>query len=257
MSIYQHINHIENTNQKAALCVIVSTKGSTPRKASAKMLVLENGKIHGSIGGGALEKTVIEQALDVIKKQKPSIFTHALVQDLGMCCGGSVDIYIEPIVNKIKLYIFGAGHIGKALARLAHQLGFMVTVIDERLEFIKELQTVVQVPTINLYHHSAFQELVFDDQTFVAVITHNHAYDREIVAYCAKQPHSYLGMIGSKRKVEVAKKMFREGNILTEEDMAHIDWPIGIPIKAQAPEEIAVAILAKLIDVRSSIRIPL
>lgn len=247
------------------LCVIVSTKGSTPRKTAAKMLVVETGKIYGSIGGGALEKTVIEQALGVIKTQKPSIFTHVLVQELGMCCGGSVDIYIEPIVNKIKLYIFGAGHIGKALATLAHQLGFMVTVIDERLEFIKELELIISFPspkgegkgegikTINLYHHSAFQELVFDDQTFVAVITHNHAYDREIVAYCAKQPHSYLGMIGSKRKVEVAKKMFREGSILTEADMQHIDWPMGLPIKVQTPEEIAVAILAKLIDVRSSL----
>lgn len=272
-SIYQSIAEIENSTQKAVLCVITHTKGSVPRKAGSKMLVLEDGKIIGTIGGGSLEKKVIEDALEVLKIQKPSTFTHALVQDHGMCCGGTVEIYIEPIVNKKKLYIFGGGHIGKALTQFAQQLNFMVTVIDERLEIIKELQIASSVPspkgevqpvhrsnsigggeglkTINLYHHSAFQELKFDEQTFVCVITHNHAYDREIVAYCAKQPHLYLGMIGSKRKVEVAKKLFREGNILTEEEMNQIDWPMGIPIKAQTPEEIAVAILAKLIDVRN------
>jgi xanthine dehydrogenase accessory factor len=259
LSIYKYISELEDGSQRAVFCIITQTKGSVPRKAGAKMLVLGNGKIYGSIGGGSLEKKVIEDALEVIKTQKPSTFTHALVQDHGMCCGGTVEIYIEPIVNRKKLYVFGGGHIGKALAQYAHQLGFMVTVIDERLEIIREIENLVpsegQLPaikTLNLYHHSSFQELEFDKQAFICVITHNHAYDREIIACCAKKPHAYLGMIGSKRKVEVAKKLFREGNLLTEEEMDKIDWPMGIDIKAQTPEEIAIAILAKLIDVRNS-----
>ncbi len=251
-SIYQHISAIENSSQKAVLCIITHTKGSVPRKAGAKMLVLETGKIYGSIGGGSLEKKVIEDALKVIKIQKTSTYSHALVQDHGMCCGGIVEIYIEPIVNKKNLYIFGGGHIGKALAQYAYQLNFIVTVIDERLDILNEIQPT-EIKTINLYHHSAFQELQFNDQALICVITHNHAYDREIVAYCAKQPHAYLGMIGSKRKVEVAKKLFREGNVLTEDEMNKIDWPMGINIKVQTPEEIAIAILAKLIDVRNTI----
>ena len=169
-----------------------------------------------------------------------------------MCCGGSVEIYIEPIVTKKNLFIFGAGHIGAALAQFAHQLQFNVTVIDERDEMVEPLENTG--PTIIHKQHSrAFDQLNFTPETLVCVITHDHAYDREIVAHCAKQPHAYLGMIGSQRKVEMAKKTFLAGDILTEDEMAAIDWPMGIDIRVETPEEIAIAILARLIDVRSGL----
>lgn len=214
------------------------------------MLVLENGKILGTIGGGTLEMKVIKDALSVIEKKKPATFSHALVHDHGMCCGGTVEIFIEPIMNKKKLHIFGAGHIGKALAMFAKELDFNVTLIDERDEAVDELQAD-DYTIITKKHKRAFKDLTFDENTFACVITHNHAYDREIVAHCAKQPHAYLGMIGSQRKIEVAKKTFLAGKTLTEKEMKNIDWPMGVAIDVQTPEEIAISILAKLIDVRS------
>jgi len=249
-SIFEKISEIENSTQLAVLCTVVNTKGSTPQKAGAKMIVCDSGKIFGTIGGGSLEKKVIENALTVIQKKKPAIFSHALVHDHGMCCGGTVEIFIEPIVNKKKLYIFGAGHIGKALAKFSSELDFGVTLVDERDDAFDNLK-IKGCSLINKKHKRATKELDFDKNTFVCVITHNHAYDREIVSYCAKQPHAYLGMIGSERKVEVAKKTFKAGNILSLKEMKNIDWPMGVNIKVQSPEEIAIAILAKLIDVRS------
>ena len=172
------------------------------------MIVYGDGKIDGTIGGGQLEATVISQALEVLKTNRPQTFQHALVHDHGMCCGGSLEIFIEPIITMKKLYIFGAGHIGKALARFANELNFKVTLIDERPEAFDH-PALADIQKLNKTHRVVFDELTFDENTFVAVVTHDHSIDREIVAYCAKQPNAYLGMIGSLRKVELAKKTFR------------------------------------------------
>jgi len=251
-SIYHKIAELENSSREAALCIVIDTKGSAPRKTGAKMLVLSNGSIHGSIGGGALEMKVIQDAIGVISSKMPSTFKHQLVHDHGMCCGGTVEIFIEPIVNRKKLYIFGAGHIGKSLAIFAEKLDFNVSLIDERDNSFSG----VEQNGIALHlakHKKILKELQFDTNTFIAVVTHNHAYDREIVEYCAKQPHAYLGMIGSERKVEIAKKTFKAGNKLNDKEMKGIDWPMGIQINAQTPGEIAVSILAKMINVRATI----
>ncbi len=249
-NIYQKLYEIENSRTKAALCLVIHTKGSTPRKIGAKMLVLEDGQIYGTIGGGSLEHKVIQDALGIIQSQKAEVFQHALVHDHGMCCGGSVEIFIEPVMNKKALYIFGAGHIGKALANLAHQLDFHVTLIDDRVEQLKDFedQNFTLIPQ---HYELAFEKLIFDQDTFIAVMTHDHAFDRAITAYCAQQDFAYLGMIGSLRKMEMAKKIYRTSGQLTEEQISRIDSPMGIPLLAQTPSEIAISILAKLIDVRS------
>ena len=252
LDVYHHLAQLVESGGSAALCTVVGSKGSTPRKPGAKMVVHADGSIVGTIGGGALEAQVIEDALGVLKSGNAASFNHALVHDHGMCCGGTVELFIEPIVGKKRLYIFGAGHIGRALAGFAAQLEFAVTLLDERPETLNDLPASVQ--TINQHHNMALKELAFDDNTLVAVITHDHAYDREIVAHCVQQPHAYLGMIGSERKVEMARKTFLAGNQLTEAQLAGIDWPIGIDIRVETPAEIAIAILARLIDLRAGMR---
>ena len=249
-SIYKKLAALEKSDGKGALCTIVNCSGSTPRKTGTKMLVYEDGSIFGTIGGGALEKTTIKNAIDIIKLRRANSFEHTLVQDLGMCCGGALTIFIEPILNKKKLYIFGAGHIGKALAHFASEVDFSVTVIDERPAELAPLKNN-GIAVIHKKYSRAFNELNFNNNTFIAVITHDHAFDRDIVSFCANQPHQYLGMIGSLRKVEIAKKAFKTGKKLTDQQMKAIDWPMGIEIDAITPKEIAISILAKMIDVRS------
>lgn len=249
-NIYTKIIEVENGNQKAALCTIIDVKGSAPRKVGAKMLVMQNGTITGTIGGGALEKKVIEQALDVIKSNNSDIVKHNLVSELAMCCGGTVELFIEPIMNKKKLYIFGAGHIGKALANFAHTLDFLVTLIDERYEAFED-ENISSHNRINEHHAAAINQLTFDENTFIVILTHNHAYDREILALTSKKKQGYIGMIGSERKVTIAKKNLIASNILNQKELEHIDMPIGIDINAITPQEIAISILAKLIESRN------
>ncbi len=252
-SIYQELQKAYTSGRKAALCIITDTKGSTPRKIGAKMIVYATGDIFGTIGGGTLEHKVIEDALIVIDKNEAENFTHALVQDHQMCCGGSLDIYIEPIAMKSNLYIFGAGHIGKHLAHFASLCEFDVTVIDERKEMFSD-DLLKGVAHKNMHHMAAIEELSFNAQTYICVVSHDHVFDREIVVACAKKQHAYLGMIGSQRKVVMAKKIFKEGALLTESEMSSIDWPMGIEMQSETPQEIAVAILAKLINVRAFAR---
>lgn len=251
-NIFEKITEAQKKNLDVALCVVVNTKGSTPRETGAKMLVFSDGTIFGTIGGGDLEKKVIAHALDILKTREPAIFKHDLLHQHNMCCGGSVDIYIEPIMKKNKLYIFGGGHTGHALATYACDFDFDVVIIDDRKEYLDEIK-LERVSKLNLHHGHALPILPFDENTFITIMTYSHPYDRDILAYCLKKPHAYLGMIGSQRKVEMTKKMFEEGMIASHDELKHVDMPMGIDIGAKDPEEIAVSILSKLIAVKNKV----
>lgn len=248
--IYSKIAFAQKENKTIALCTVVNTKGSTPRKVGAKMIVYENKTIYGTIGGGELEKCVIENAVASIKENKPKLYRHDLLHQHSMCCGGTVDIYIEPICKKNKLYIFGAGHTGQALAKYAVDFNFETVLIDNRKEYINQC-VLEEVNKMNLSYSQALSVLPFDENTFVCIMTHSHAMDREILAFCLTKPTAYLGMIGSARKVEMTKKLFREALNVPEERIEEIDMPIGIDIGAETPEEIAMSIVSKLIATKN------
>lgn len=250
MDLYKRAAQARDGNEAAALCIIISTRGSTPRRAGAKMLVMASGNIHGTIGGGELERSVIQQALAVIRSGVPALRRHDLVQHHGMCCGGGVDIYIEPVMKKNKLYIFGAGHTGTALAKLAHHTGFEVFVVDARKDQFKDLADT-PVNRLPIAHEQVLPSLPFDERSYIAIMTYSHPMDREILAFCLKKPFAYLGMIGSRRKVEMTRKAFQESGTATTEELARVDMPMGIDIGAEGPAEIAVSILAKLIRVKN------
>lgn len=168
-----------------------------------------------------------------------------------MHCGGSMEVYIEPINPPRKLFIFGAGHIGKALAGFAKELDFGVSLFDPRENIFAE-KTFEGCNCINKDYFEAIEEAAFDENTYLVIVTPKHVYDEEILAVVARKPHAYAGMIGSRRKVELLRKRFLEEKILTEEQLNDIDMPIGIRLKVETPQEIAISILAKLIDVRNS-----
>ena len=249
-NIFEKISEAQKNNSDVALCIIVNTRGSTPREEGAKMLVYPDGKVTGTIGGGDLEKKVIANALNVLKTKRPSFFKHDLLHQHNMCCGGSVDIYIEPIMKKNKLYIFGAGHTGHALAKAAVPFNFETVITDDRKEYLDEIKSD-GVNKLNMHYTQALPLLPFDEHTFITIMTYIHPYDRDILAYCLKKPFAYLGMIGSRRKVEMTKKMFSDAGIGTMEELEKVDMPMGIDIGAEDPDEIAISILAKLIEVKN------
>jgi len=252
-TFFYKLAECEESGDEAAVCTIIKTSGSTPRKVGAKMLVYVDGSIFGSVGGGAIEMQIIKDALESIGTGKSGVHKHDLVQDHGMCCGGTVEVFIEPIMKKKKLFIFGAGHVGKALARFACELNFKVTVIDERREMLDSWGSN-GISVLNDKHRVGIKKLNFDSDTFIAVVTHKHSFDREIIALCAKKPHAYLGMIGSERKIAMAKKVYAGAGSPSQNQIAEIDWPMGLDIKAETPEEIAISILAKMIDTRGKMR---
>jgi xanthine dehydrogenase accessory factor len=249
--IFAKAEEIINGQISAALCIVIETHGSTPRKQSAKMIVYADGTIYGSIGGGSIEKEVAEMAVQQIGSGKPVKATFNLSEDLGMQCGGTMEVYIEPLNPLQKLFIFGAGHIGKALAGFARDLDFSVTLFDHREEIFTD-DFFSGFTCIAGDYFEAIAEAVFDHNTYIVIVTPKHSFDEEILAAVAGKPHAYLGLLGSTRKVDLLKNRFLEEKILTKEELAAIDMPVGIKFRAETPREIAISILAKLIDVRNT-----
>lgn len=252
-SIYSKVEEIRNEHYGAAICIVIETSGSTPRKTGAKMIVYSDGSIYGSIGGGSVEKEVAIKALELIKTGKPTKCSFSLEKDLGMQCGGGMEVYIEPVNPSQKLFIFGAGHIGRAVAKLAKDLDFTTTLFDPRENIFNEKE-FESYTCINKDYFKAIEETLFDENTYCVIVTPKHSFDEDILEKIAKKPHAYLGMIGSKRKVDLLKKRFEEEKILTADELKNIDMPIGIKFAAETPQEIAVSIVAKLIDVRNTLK---
>ncbi len=240
--------------KKSALCIIVDTGGSTPRKAGTKMRVFEDGSIKGSIGGGSLEKKVIEDAIGQIRTGRPRLFEHRLLQEHEMCCGGTVKVYIEPETEKKQLIIFGAGHVGQELALLAVKADFNVSVYDDREEYINRINHP-QIHTHCISFTEATGEIDFTENTYIVILTYRHDIDRALLRYCITKENAYLGFIGSQRKILVTRKMFIGEGIATEKELDKIDMPIGLTIGAETPFEIAVSIIAKMIAVKNGTRV--
>jgi xanthine dehydrogenase accessory factor len=251
-SIFSKAEECKNGQKRAAICIVVDTTGSTPRKQGSKMIVYSDGSIFGSIGGGSVEKEVTVKAVELIVSGQPGKFTFNLEEDLAMHCGGTMEVYIEPINPSQKLYIFGADHIGRAVALFARELDFSITVFDPRENIFRD-PVFTGCTCINNDYFSSIEEAYFDENTYCVIVTPKHLYDEDILAKLSKKSHAYIGMIGSSRKIELLKKRFLEEKIMSREELEKIDMPIGIRFLANTPQEIAISILAKLIDVRNSL----
>lgn len=250
--ILAKLEEITNTGRRAALCIVTDTSGSTPRKAGSKMIVTEDGETFGTVGGGSIEHRVIDEARKVCRQSQPMKFTFDLEDDLQMKCGGNVEVYIEPVNPPMKLVIFGAGHVGSALGRYAKDFGFRIVYVDNRPELIEKRQQLGFEVILGDYITEG-KKFESDKRTFFVVVTHKHTFDQELTNILGKKEFAYLGMIGSGRKVAEAKQFYLENNILTSTEIEKIDMPIGLKFNAETPEEIAISILAKLIDVKNSL----
>jgi xanthine dehydrogenase accessory factor len=232
------------------LCLVTETQGSTPRKEGARMIVFSDGSIQGTIGGGSVEMQAIAEAKKVLETTKPFKKKFQLEQDLQMQCGGNMEIYFEPFFEELKLYIFGAGHVGRKVGKFAREFGFGVIYIDHRPEIFKEFESAYAKCIVSDYVQS-LSTINFSARDFVVITTPKHEYDENLLEQLAKKKLAYLGMIGSKRKVAEARKRLLTEKKLTEEQLDFADMPIGIPFHAETPAEIAISIVAKLIDVKN------
>jgi xanthine dehydrogenase accessory factor len=249
--IYAEITRLSNAGEDAALCTVISAAGSTPREEGAKMLVRTDGSIMGTVGGGAVEKAVVNEALEVIRIGRAKKFEYCLKEggELGMMCGGDTEVFIEPLLTVPSLFIFGGGHIAVPLVRMAAIVGFKITVIDERPEYADAARFPDAAETLVLEIPDAYSRLKIGQNSYIVIITHGHKGDEAALEGALKTPARYIGMIGSRTKnAAVFGHLLSKG--FTQEDISRTHAPIGVAIKAQTPEEIAVSILAEMIAVR-------
>lgn len=243
------LSAIEAGQASGALCIVVKTVGSTPAGAGAMMIVFDDGTTVGTVGGGGLEEGVRSDALRAIENGQPSCVEHHLVRDHSMCCGGSAHIFIKPLPGPERLYIFGAGHIGRELARICDGMSFDLTVIDDRAGIFDGWDQG-RARLVNRHPREVMPELLWNDLVRVVIATYSHPLDREVLAFTLKQPHAYCGMIGSGRKVAVTRSLFIDQRWATPEQLDRVDMPIGLDIGATTPSEIAISIAGALVAAR-------
>jgi xanthine dehydrogenase accessory factor len=254
-SIFQALAELETRNEAGILCTIVRTRGSTPRHAASKMLVYPDGRILGTVGGGGLEQHVITEALKALRQGQSRMLECNMVDpsrgDVGVC-GGTVEVFVEPILPKPVLAVIGAGHVGKAVAHLAHWLGFRVVVNDDRPEFC----TPEFVPSADEFYICSIAELPgrleISPWTYLVLTTRGVDIDVPGLPVLFDTPAAYLGVIGSRRRwAETCKQLLAAG--VPEENLARVHSPVGLDIHAETPDEIAVSILAEIIAVKNKV----
>lgn len=255
MDIFEEILSRRKSGQPFVLATIIKTSGASPRAPGARMLVFPDGKISGTIGGGAFEKLVIDDCLALFSGDdghllKRYSFTEAGSDATGMSCGGEAEVFMEVSARPQNLIIFGGGHICRDLVRLAQGSGFSVTVVDNRPEILSQYQSPVTTVRTDDGFRENFPPL--DSDSFVVIVTHSHKNDRPVLEQAINQPCAYIGMIGSRNKIaEMYAALEKAGVDRKLLDRVHA--PIGLDIKGEGPYEIAVSIMAELIAVKNGV----
>ena len=252
MDLFEEIVKMRRAGQRGALATIVHTNGSIPSYESSRMLVREDGSLVGTIGGGCVEADVWAAAKEVMQKESPRKMVFNLNNeasyDNGLICGGTVEIFVEPILPQPVVYVFGAGHVSMAMAKAASAAGFAVGVVDDR-EAFANLQRFPMAQDVFTSYEQAFEKIQPNASTYLVIVTRGHKEDMRVLAWAVRTQARYVGMIGSKRKVlSVYKALEQEG--YRPEEFERVYAPMGLEIGALSPEEIAISIVAELIAVR-------
>jgi xanthine dehydrogenase accessory factor len=253
VSIYQALADLEAKNESAVVCTIIRSSGSTPRHAGSKLIVYEDGRFFGSVGGGEVEARVVQEALAALDDGRPRVLSYDMVDpkqgDPGVC-GGQLEVYLEPILSRMELLIVGGGHVGKAVAHLARWLGCRVIVSDDRAEFC----TPEANPDADLLLPVQMSEipaaLRITRRTVIVLTTRGVTVDTEGLPALLDSPASYIGVIGSRRRWLMTRKQLLEAGV-SQAALDRVHSPMGLELNAETPEEIAVSILAEIIMLRN------
>ncbi|NIY48220.1 XdhC family protein [Cedecea colo] len=252
MNIFEEAARLEKQNRPFALAQIVDSRGSTPRH-SAQMLIREEGSIVGTIGGGMVERKVIAEALEALSEKASRMFHGRMARNgsdaVGSDCGGAMSVYISVHGLRPKLWLVGAGHVNRAVAQGAALLDFDIGVGDIYQE---SLNPDYFPASTHLIHASSFagvvDEMVIRPEDFVLIATNNQ--DREALDSLITRPVAWLGLLASRRKVQVFLHQLRDNGV-PEADINRLRAPVGYDIGAETPNEIAISILAELLQVKN------
>jgi xanthine dehydrogenase accessory factor len=241
------------TGRRGAIVTIIETVGSTPRKAGAKMLIDDAGRVVGTVGGGCVEADLYAIAKQVMRTGR----VRTCEVDLGarsadendMLCGGKLKALVEPVGAEEKLIIFGGGHISKALVEFCHRLDFEITITDDREQFTSADRFPAVAHRLAAPFEEQFDKLQIDSNTSLVIVTRGHTHDEICMERALGTPAKYIGLVGSRTKVAVFRAHLREKGF-ADEQIDRVECPCGLDIGAETPEEIAISIAARLVEVR-------
>ena len=259
------LEKIKKIKKNIILAKIINTKGSVPRNENVKMAI-SSFEEYGTIGGGELEFQIIKKSRDLLNnnKKNKNIVDLPLGPALGQCCGGYVKIQLikykngnilikendlinEIIENNLNLYIFGAGHVSKALISKIEGVGFNVFVVDSRENFISKIKQSHVVPIFSKDNNIIIKNA--PSNAYYLIMTHSHKIDLDICSLILnKNNFSFIGLIGSKtKKNRFSKRLADYG--FSKNLIEKIECPIGIEnIKGKEPDIIAISIIARLLE---------
>ncbi len=252
LDIYRAAARVFEEGRLAALATIIGTEGSTPGKEAAKMLVLDDGRSIGTVGGGCTEAEVWRLAMEVIATDRPIRtsfrITAATAAQTGLLCGGEFEVFIEPIGNP-SAYIFGAGHIARALTPLLAALEYRTVVIDDRESYATREHFPAAAEILVRDFDRALDGLSIPPHSYLIVVTRGHLHDEAVLSQALRSAARYVGIIGSRGKVGAILKHLRAAGV-SESDLARVRGPIGLAIGARTPQESAIAIAAEMVAFR-------
>jgi xanthine dehydrogenase accessory factor len=236
-----------------AVATVIDAKGSSPRGIGAKMVIFPDGDIFDTVGGGALEKKVIEDALDAMASGSSFTRTYDLAgkdkDGVASICGGKASVYVEIIRSPDTLLICGGGHVAQALASLAGAIGLNLVVVEDRKAYASKERFPAAQRVLNVLPSDPQVRDLVTPSTYVVILTHSHELDKAVLKNLVVAEAAYIGMIGSIKKVRfVLDELKKEG--LPTEALDRIYSPVGLNIGAETPSEIAISILSEIIHVR-------
>lgn len=241
------LQEFENKNTPVALVTVTKVLGSAPCRLGSKMIVVNQQEFYGTIGGGKLEFQVIDEAIQTMKTNKITTFTYTLGPEFEQCCGGKVELMIEPMNQAPELYIFGAGHIGVAICNIMKETPFKIHLLDSREDWKESISIDNTVNFIDVPFDLYKQKVNWGPNCYCVILTHDHKLDFEITALALHSETKYIGLIGSKTKKKKFNGMLiHELNF--EPGITPVHCPIGLDLGGNNPQEIAISIAAELLQ---------
>ena len=256
VDIYEEIVKLRRQGQRAAVATIVRRLGSTPRKDNAKMLIREDGSSVGSVGGGCTEAEVWRESKRVIETAQAKLMKFELTQEDaeedGLICGGTVEVFVEPILPDPKVILMGAGHLGQSIAAAAHRVGFKVSVLDDRAAFANRERFPDADEIVAASFDTSLDRVSATDDSFILIVTRGHNHDQLALSKALATGARYVGLVGSRRKIQIIVRNLMEQG-LPPQAFANLYAPIGIEIGSETPEEIAISVVAELLAIRKGV----
>ena len=240
------LHDFKRNKQPVALVTVTKILGSAPCKVASKMIVTKQKEIFGTIGGGKLEFQVIDEAVAAIQENKIKELSYTLGPDFEQCCGGKVELIIEPMNQSPELYLFGAGHIGVELCNVLKNTPFNITLLDVRENWRNtiEIDKFVTFSDINFDLYKQF--INWGSNCYVVIMTHDHKLDFEITALALHSQTKYIGLIGSKtKKIKFNNMLKKELNF--GPGISPVHCPIGLDLGGNSPKEIAISVASELL----------